>query len=61
MWFTVEVNMTLICACVPTLRPLAARFSPSLLRNPLEGLKLRREPWKNPNRPLAGVKLLLES
>ncbi|QGA21903.1 hypothetical protein EYB26_009617 [Talaromyces marneffei] len=36
MWSTVEVNMTLICACVPTLRPLAARFSPSLLRNPRE-------------------------
>ena len=28
--------MTLICACVTTLRPLAARFSPYLLRNPLE-------------------------
>lgn len=36
MWSTVEVNMTLICACVPTLRPLAARFSPSLLRNSRE-------------------------
>ncbi|EED17200.1 glucose/galactose transporter, putative [Talaromyces stipitatus ATCC 10500] len=34
MWSTAEVNMTLICACVPSLRPLAARFSPSLLRNP---------------------------
>lgn len=36
MWSTLEVNMTLICACVPTLRPLAARFSPSLIRNKRE-------------------------
>lgn len=31
MWFIVDVNMTIICACVPSLRPLANRFTPRLI------------------------------
>lgn len=34
MWSIVDVNMTIICACVPSLKPLANRFAPRLLRNP---------------------------
>ncbi|OKL56920.1 hypothetical protein UA08_07871 [Talaromyces atroroseus] len=36
MWSIVEVNMTITCACVPTLKPLAARVSPFLLGNAKE-------------------------
>lgn len=35
--------MTLICACVPTLKPLATRFSPSLLRKAQEMPHIERE------------------
>uniref|UniRef100_A0A093VFJ4 L-fucose-proton symporter n=1 Tax=Talaromyces marneffei PM1 TaxID=1077442 RepID=A0A093VFJ4_TALMA len=31
MWSIVDVNMTIICACVPSLKPLANRFTPRLI------------------------------
>ncbi|EED17377.1 conserved hypothetical protein [Talaromyces stipitatus ATCC 10500] len=34
MWSAVEVNTTIICACVPSLKPLLARFTPSLIGQP---------------------------
>ncbi|KAH8705319.1 putative glucose/galactose transporter [Talaromyces proteolyticus] len=34
MLSVLEVNMTIICACIPSLRPLATRFSPFLIHNP---------------------------
>ena len=33
MWTAVEVNVALMCACVPALKPLVARFLPRLLRD----------------------------
>ncbi|MCJ1310558.1 hypothetical protein MMC25_004223 [Agyrium rufum] len=39
MWSAIEVHVGLICACVPSLKPLAHRFLPSILRdmtNPLD-------------------------
>ena len=33
MWSAVEVEVGIICACVPALKPLAARFVPSMLRD----------------------------
>lgn len=32
MWSSVEVNIGIICACVPSLKPLAARLLPRLIR-----------------------------
>lgn len=32
MWAVVEVNLTIICACVPSLKPFAARISPKLIQ-----------------------------
>ena len=32
MWSAVEVNVGIMCACVPGLKPLVARFLPSMLR-----------------------------
>lgn len=32
MWAVVEVNLTLICACVPSLKPLVAQISPKLIQ-----------------------------
>ena len=33
MWSAVEVDVGIICACVPALKPLASRVIPSILRN----------------------------
>lgn len=41
-----EVNMTLICACIPTLKPLAAKFSPFLLRNPKGNQQIKEGNFK---------------
>ncbi|KAK5116653.1 hypothetical protein LTR62_007327 [Meristemomyces frigidus] len=34
MWSVVEVNIGIMCACVPGLKPLMARFMPHMLRDP---------------------------
>lgn len=34
MWSVVEVNATIICACIPSLKPLAARFVPFIMFTP---------------------------
>ena len=33
MWSSIEVNVGIICACIPTLRPLVARLTPRLIRD----------------------------
>ena len=33
MWSAIEVHVGIICACVPSLKPLAHRFLPSILRD----------------------------
>ncbi|KAI9369117.1 major facilitator superfamily domain-containing protein [Aspergillus egyptiacus] len=33
LWSVVEVNVSIMCACVPGLKPLVARFVPKLLRD----------------------------
>jgi fucose permease len=33
MWSVVEVNIAIVCACVPGLKPLVSRFMPNLLRS----------------------------
>ncbi|TVY22574.1 L-fucose-proton symporter [Lachnellula hyalina] len=33
MWSAVEVNVGIICACIPTLKPLVTRILPSMLRD----------------------------
>ncbi|KAK1138659.1 hypothetical protein N8T08_002125 [Aspergillus melleus] len=33
MWSVVEVNVSVICACVPSLKPLVARILPKLIRD----------------------------
>jgi fucose permease len=38
MWSAVEVNLGIICACVPTLKPLFSRFLPSFIRDADEEL-----------------------
>ena len=34
MWSVIEVNLSIMCACVPGLKPLVARFLPYVLRDP---------------------------
>lgn len=34
MWSAVEVNVGIMCACVPGLKPLVSRFMPHMLRDP---------------------------
>ncbi|EED18124.1 conserved hypothetical protein [Talaromyces stipitatus ATCC 10500] len=51
IWATVEVNTTLVCACVPSLKPLAARFSPSLLRNAREKSQMENGEFKTSPQP----------
>jgi fucose permease len=38
MWSAVEVNLGIICACVPSLKPLFSRFLPSFIRDADEEL-----------------------
>jgi fucose permease len=33
MWSTVEVNLGIICACIPSLKPLAKRLIPSMVKD----------------------------
>lgn len=33
MWSAVEVNVGIMCACVPALKPLVARFMPNIIRD----------------------------
>lgn len=37
MWSVIEVNVSIICACVPSLKPLVARIIPKLIRDTDEG------------------------
>jgi len=48
MWSAVEVNLGIICACVPSLKPLASRILPSLLTD-------RDEPSEKSGVGLAGT------
>jgi len=34
MWSAIEVNVGIVCACVPGLKPLVSRFMPHMLRDP---------------------------
>ncbi|KAF2399179.1 MFS general substrate transporter [Trichodelitschia bisporula] len=34
MWSAIEVNVGIMCACVPGLKPLVSRFMPRILRDP---------------------------
>lgn len=36
MWSAVEINVGIICACVPSLKPLAARLLPRMIRGSTE-------------------------
>jgi hypothetical protein len=31
-WYTTEINLSIIIACVPTLKPLAAKLYPKVMR-----------------------------
>ncbi|ODM22348.1 hypothetical protein SI65_03194 [Aspergillus cristatus] len=37
MWSVIEVNVSIMCACVPSLKPLVARIIPKLIRDTDEG------------------------
>ncbi|KAF2157170.1 MFS general substrate transporter [Myriangium duriaei CBS 260.36] len=39
MWTTIEVNIGIMCACVPGLKPLVARFAPHLILSETSGSK----------------------
>ncbi|KAK3897264.1 hypothetical protein C8A05DRAFT_39188, partial [Staphylotrichum tortipilum] len=41
MWSAVEVNVGIICACVPTLKPLIIRILPAMLVDPDSALRSR--------------------
>ncbi|KAK5139422.1 hypothetical protein LTR04_003589, partial [Oleoguttula sp. CCFEE 6159] len=36
MWSAIEVNVGIMCACVPALKPLVSRFMPHLLRDSVD-------------------------
>ncbi|KAK3714179.1 hypothetical protein LTR37_007981 [Vermiconidia calcicola] len=48
MWSAVEVNVGIMCACVPGLKPLVARFLPRLLRDSGDS-PLRNDSFMNPD------------
>lgn len=57
MWSGVEINVGIICGCVPSLKPLVSRVIPRLIRNPSEYTKHENSqdrysyPLRNLNRP----------
>ncbi|KAK4249047.1 hypothetical protein C7999DRAFT_30411 [Corynascus novoguineensis] len=48
MWSAVEVNVGIICACVPTLKPLIIRILPAMLVDPDGSLRSRTMSTTNP-------------
>jgi hypothetical protein len=48
MWSIVNVNMAIMCACVPSLKPLVNRFAPRLLRNPEKHAQSHSSPETSP-------------
>ena len=36
LWSAIELNLGIICGCVPSLKPLVARMVPRIIRNPSE-------------------------
>ena len=42
MWSAIEVNVGIMCACVPGLRPLFSKYLPSLIRDVAQGHSLSR-------------------
>ena len=36
-WANVEINLAIIIACIPTLRPVIAKFCPRLVETPAQG------------------------
>lgn len=49
MWSVVEVNMTIVCACVPSLKPLVAQISPFMIFNAHEARRFRSVEASAPN------------
>lgn len=43
MWSAIEVNVGIMCACVPGLKPLVTRFMPHILRDSVDAATEKRE------------------
>lgn len=61
IWSTVEINVGIICACLPSLRLLLVRMFPKLLGTThrchatcSDGVR-RPAPWPNQRRPIGGT------
>lgn len=53
MWCAVEINVGIICACVPSLKPLAARLLPRLIKGSTESSSTQLGSAVRPNFPRA--------
>ncbi|KUL84277.1 hypothetical protein ZTR_07565 [Talaromyces verruculosus] len=53
MWSAVEINVGIICACVPSLKPLAARLLPRLIKGSTESASTQLGSAARPNIPHA--------
>lgn len=53
MWSAVEINVGIICACVPSLKPLAARLLPRLIKGSTESSSSHVGSAVRPNFPRA--------
>ncbi|RAL05755.1 putative MFS monosaccharide transporter [Aspergillus ibericus CBS 121593] len=51
MWSVIEVNVSIICACVPSLKPLVARLIPKLIRDTNESSQATDRPMPAPDPP----------
>ncbi|OJK02534.1 hypothetical protein ASPACDRAFT_25237 [Aspergillus aculeatus ATCC 16872] len=54
MWSVIEVNVSIICACVPSLKPLVARLLPKLIRDTDENYQAS-SPGTQPLQALAPI------
>jgi len=58
IWSAVEVNLGIICACLPTLKPLVSRCFPHLLLSNRKELTLTTIPYDYPGEQLNSTTLL---
>jgi hypothetical protein len=58
LWSSIELNTGILCACLPTLRPLLSLLFPKLLQNSTQATQLGTGPSPSPRRMVSLINLI---